>query len=235
MKILITGTNKGLGLEFVKQYLERDNEVIATCRIPKKAGELKKLSKEFPKMLTVLKLDAADPESRNSLHKIVEQSFDSIDMLINNAGIISGGLKDRYVLSDMEQEDISKVFDVNAIAPLMMAELFIDLLEKSNKPKIINISSRMGSISEKTSTSNYSYCASKSALNMFTRMLSNDLKEKGFIVMIFHPGHVQTDMGGAIAPLTPGESIGAMIESFDSLAADDTGKFLNWDGTEIPW
>jgi len=235
MKILITGTNKGLGLEFVKQYLERGEEVVATCRNPEKAEELKGLSTRFPETLTILKLDVADPESRSLAHKTVKQTFGSIDLLINNAALISDDLNHRYPLGEMHLEDISKIFDVNAIAPLLMAELFLDLLEKSANPKIINISSWMGSLSDKSSTNNYSYSASKSALNMFSRMLSIDLKEKGFTVLALHPGHVQTDMGGSNAPLKPDESIDAMIKVIDSLAIEDTGKFLNWDGTEIPW
>lgn len=235
MKILVTGSNKGLGLEFVKQYLAQGEEVVATCRNPGKAGELKELSVNFPNKVTILEMEVTIPESRRSAYNTVKQRFGSLDMLINNAAIISGGNKDQFALGEMYREDISRVFNVNSTAPLLMAEQFLDLLEKSGSPKIINISSRMGSISEQSGTSNYSYSASKSALNMFSRMLSNDLKEKGIIVLAFHPGHVQTDMGGSMAPMMPPESIRAMIKCIDSLTIEDTGKFLNWDGKEIPW
>ncbi|MFX1255793.1 MAG: SDR family oxidoreductase [Promethearchaeota archaeon] len=235
MKILITGTNRGLGLEFVKQYLKRGEKVIATCREPDKAVELQNLENNYGNTLTILQLEVTDQKSRDEVYEKIKQKFGQIDLLINNAGIASGGKKNSYVLGELHKEDIGKVFQVNAISPLLLSERFLDLVEKGDKPKIINITSALGSIGRKNMIFRYSYSASKSALNMFSKMMSLELKSKGIIVLALHPGHVKTDLGGVYAPLMPEESVNGMINVIDSLKLDDTGKYLDWQRNELPW
>ncbi|NHJ40624.1 MAG: SDR family oxidoreductase [Asgard group archaeon] len=235
MRILITGTNRGLGLEFVKQYLERGEEVIATCRRLEKASDLQKLKNKFGEKLTILQLEVGDQKSINKAHEFIKNKFDNLDILINNAGIRSGGDKDSYTLGELYKEDICKVFSVNSIAPLLIVEKFLDLIVKGTNPKIINITSGLGSIGRKSWVYRYSYCASKSALNMFSKMLSLELKNKGIVVIPMHPGHVQTDLGGYSAPLKPSESIEGMIKVIDSLSIEDSGSYLSWNGEELPW
>jgi len=235
MTILITGSNKGLGLEFVKQYLKRGEEVIATCRNPEKADVLQQLQQKHSDKLKIIQLDVADKKSINAAHKEVKQKFESLDILINNAGIRSGGEQNSYTIGEMHTEDVDKVFRVNSTGPVLVAEKFLDLIEKSSNPKIINITSGLGSIGNKRWVFRYSYCASKAALNMFSKLMSFELQEKGIIVIPLHPGHVKTDLGGYQAPLDPPESIAGMIKIIDSLTLEDTGKYLSWDGKELLW
>ena len=135
----------------------------------------------------------------------------------------------------MYKEDVDKVFKVNSTGPVLVSEKFLDLIEKGNNPKIINITSGLGSITNKQWVFRYSYCASKEALNMLSKLMSLELKEKGIIVIPLHPGHVKTDLGGYQAPLDPTVSITGMIKVIDSLTMEDTGKYLSWNGNELPW
>ena len=235
MRILITGANRGLGYEFVKQYLDRGDEVIAAARVPQDAEILGALEQKYDNLLALYKLDVTDLKSIQAMRENVETRFESLDILINNAAIISGGSNKTYSLGDLHSENIAEVFNVNAIAPLMMAEEFAEILSRGNDAKIVNITSKMGSIGSRTGASHYSYCASKAALNMFSRLLSFDLKERGIVVLALHPGHVKTDMGGSAAPLEAEASIRGMISVIDSITEAESGKFLDWEGGEIPW
>ena len=235
MRILITGTNRGLGLEFVRQYLARGEQVIATCRNLKSAHDLQRLQEQYGQSISIHQLEVTDAAGRAALAETVQQKFGGIEMLINNAAIRSGNGKNSFKFGEMHGEDISKVFDINTIAPLLMVEEFLTLLEKGTDAKVVNISSLLGSISSRTSLYMYSYSASKSALNMFTKLLAIQLRKKSITVLALHPGHAQTDLGGYSAPLTPEESIRGMIEVIDGLTIEDSGRFLDWQGRELPW
>ncbi|MFX0185607.1 MAG: SDR family oxidoreductase [Candidatus Hodarchaeota archaeon] len=234
-RIFISGTSRGLGLEFVKQYLKKGDQVIATCRNPNNAFELNELKKNYPKSLTILKLEVTNKEERDVVYNYVKDQIGSIDILINNAGIASGGKSNSYVLGELNSEDMHKVFDVNSIAPVLLAERFLDLLKKGKNPKIINITSGLSSLTRKNWVFRYSYCASKTALNMFSKLMALQLRDEGIIVIPLHPGHVKTDLGGPYAPLTPKESIEGMIKVIESITMADTGKFLDWKYEELPW
>ncbi|MHA2317605.1 MAG: SDR family NAD(P)-dependent oxidoreductase [Candidatus Hodarchaeales archaeon] len=172
VRILITGANRGLGFEFTKQYLALGNEVIATYRENNDISELLKLKNSFQNNLTLIPLDVSVSESRESAYNAVKEKFDSLDILINNAGMVT---KRHLTVGKLHEDDILRVFEVNSISPLLMTEKFADFLRKSSNPKVVNISSMMGSISNRQNTSNFSYCASKAALNMFSKLLSNSL------------------------------------------------------------
>jgi NAD(P)-dependent dehydrogenase (short-subunit alcohol dehydrogenase family) len=161
-----------------------------------------------------------------------------LDILINNAGIASGNEERRYRFGELIQEDLCRCLLVNSVAPLMMTEKFFPLLEKGSKPLIVNISSDSGSIARKRGGGNtgYGYSSSKAALNMITKLLSDELRESGVIVVSLHPGWVRTTMLYCEnAPLGPTESIGGMIRVIESLEMDDSGNFLDWQGHVIPW
>jgi NAD(P)-dependent dehydrogenase (short-subunit alcohol dehydrogenase family) len=234
-KILVTGSSRGLGLELVKQYLERGDIVIATCRNPEKADSLKDLKTRYTNALTIIQLDVIDEGLRNNTFKQIKRDFSSLDMLINNAGIISGDGKNLFHFGDVYKEDFMKVLQVNSLAPLLMSEKFSPLLENGTNSKIINISSLNGCITKRTAKGKYSYCTSKAALNMISKILSNDLLEKEITVIALHPGWIKTDMGGPEAPMDLVESISLIIDLIERIDISNTGKFLDWKGNELPW
>ncbi len=176
MRLLITGANRGLGLEFVRQYLKKGDEVIATCRNPKEAKALQELKKLYEEKLTIQELDVSSQDSMINAFAQINFLFSSLDLLINNAGVISGGQNRYHAFEKLYTEDLSKVFQINTIGPVLTMETFFPLLKKGNNPKVANISSRMGSISLKNSSNTYSYDASKAALNMYSKALAHHLK-----------------------------------------------------------
>ncbi len=233
--ILITGSSRGLGLEFARQYLEKGNNVIASCRKPEKAKDLQDLKERFPENLTIIQLDVTKEEDRNRVFEQVKTDFESLDVLINNAGIISGEEGKIFNLGEVYKEDFSKVFLVNSISPLLMSEKFLPLLENGNQAKIANITSLNGCITKRTVGGKYSYCTSKAALNMITKILSNDLREKGIVALAIHPGWIKTDMGGPNAPQEIEEPISMIINLIEDSDISQSGKFLDWKGNELPW
>ncbi len=231
-RVLITGANRGLGFEFVKQYLASGDEVIATYRENNDISELLKLRDSFQNHLTLVPMDVSNPESRENAHNAVKAKFDSLDILINNAGMTG---KRHLSLGNLHEEDMLRVFEVNSISPLLMTEKFLDLLREGSNPRVVNISSLMGSIAHRQNKSNFSYCASKAALNMFSKLLSNSLREVKIIVLPMHPGWVKTRMGTQEAPIEPEKSISGMIRVIESLTIADSGKFLEWTRNEVMW
>lgn len=231
MRICITGTNRGIGLELVRRYLERGDRVFATCRKPDEAAELQKLNAKYADQLTILKLEVTSQEEIETAGQIVEGAADGLDLLINNAGMAISGEN----LGDLSPDAVLHVFSVNAVAPLMVAQRFCDLLTAGDNSKLVNVSSQLGSLARKTDGGRYSYTSSKAALNMFTRALAFDLKPKGITTVTIHPGWVQTDMGGENAPISVQESCEGILQLIDDLTLDDSGRFLSWEGEELPW
>jgi NAD(P)-dependent dehydrogenase (short-subunit alcohol dehydrogenase family) len=220
--VLITGAARGLGLDFVKQYAAKGWKVHACARTPESL-------KEVTGNIHLHKLEVTDYGAVKALAS--ELKGEAIDVLICNAGI-SG--KEATVLGSIDPAVWRETFEVNALAPLMMAEAFADHVAASQDRKLVAISSRLGSIAFANS-GRYSYRASKAALNMEWKGLSVDLAPKGLICVVLHPGWVQTDMGGQGATLTIEQSVPAMVKVIDGLKPADNGRFLNYDGTELPW
>ncbi len=236
--VLITGGSRGIGLEFVRQYLAGEHRVYAASRKPEESSDLKQLKVEFGAKLSICSLDVSAKDSRQILFELLSQEAGKLDILINNAGIASGNEKLRFPFGKLDQEDLSRCLLVNSVAPLMMVEKFTPMLEKGTNPIVINISSNSGSIAQKRAggDTGYGYSASKTALNMMTRMLSHELKDLGIIVVSLHPGWVRTTMLYCEnAPLEPVESIAGMIHVIETLGMEDSGKFLDWMGNELQW
>jgi NAD(P)-dependent dehydrogenase (short-subunit alcohol dehydrogenase family) len=229
--VLITGANRGLGLALVTACLDRGDHIFAACRKPPSAVKLQALAERHPDRLTILSLDVVDEASIDQAAKAVGSQTKRLDLLINNAGILPPGT----ALPSLEVGTLLQTMHVNAIGPLMVARAFVRLLERSDHPVILNVSSESGSLALKTTGGNYGYCASKAALNMFTRALAFDLQPRGLIVMALHPGWVRTDMGGRSAPLSPRNSALGILSLADRLTLSDCGRFLTWDGHELPW
>jgi NAD(P)-dependent dehydrogenase (short-subunit alcohol dehydrogenase family) len=235
--ILITGANRGLGLEFTRQYLEQGAHVFAGCRQPAAATSLHTLQARYPQRLSMVALDVADADAIRRAHDMVHSQTESIDILINNAGIYSshGGDEPLERLGRLSFEDALTVLRVNAVAPLLVAQQFLGLLRAGRGAKLINISSGYGSVSANTGGFPYYYSASKAALNMFMRTLAADAKRWGITTVLLEPGWVSTDMGGPGAPLAPEQAVGAMRRLIDALTPRHNGRFLTWQGDEQDW
>ena len=221
--IMITGASRGLGLEFARQFYNEECRVIATCRNPKNANELNAIGD-----IDVHSLDVTDDESVANLADKLRG--ENIDILINNAGVI--GQRDGF--GRLDYDIWAETMDTNVFGPMRVAEAFRDNVMNSEKKQMIFITSRMGSITEAVPNA-YVYRSSKAALNMAVKCLSAELGEQGLIAVLFHPGHVQTDMGGQAAPVTPQKSIEGMKNQIVALTRDDNGRFLSYDGRQIPW
>jgi NAD(P)-dependent dehydrogenase (short-subunit alcohol dehydrogenase family) len=236
--ILVTGGSRGIGLEFTRQYLKKGFKVFVASRSPEKSGELQKLKAEFDDRLSIYQLDVSAEDSRHQLFRQLSEKVGKLDILINNAGIASGNEERRYRFGDLDQDDLCTCLLVNSVAQLLMTQRFFPLLEKGTKPMVVNMSSDSGSIARKRGGGNtgYGYSSSKAALNMMTKMLSYELRDYGIIVVSLHPGWVRTTMLYCEnAPLQPSESIGGMLQVIESLEIGDTGRFLDWQGNELPW
>ena len=221
--VLITGAARGLGLEFTRQYAAKGWKVHACAR---HSGSLKGITGD----LHPHKLEVTDYDAVNSLAK--ELSAEAIDVLICNAGI--GGERGSAPLGAVDPAAWRQIFEVNTLAPLMMAQAFVEHVARSTERKLIAISSILGSIANNTG-SRYIYRASKTALNMEWNCLARDLAPRGIICVALHPGWVQTDMGGSTATLTIEQSVPPMVQTIAALKPSDNGRFLQYDGTELAW
>ena len=227
--VLVTGANRGLGLEFVRQLLGRGERVIAACRQPGRAIELTRLAGVHPGHLTVLPLALPDPRSMAELVREIETLDLRIGLLINNAGMLVSG--ERF--GSIEAKSLQDSFASNAQGPLLLTQALAPRL--AEHAKVINLSSGLASIARADSLYSPSYSISKAALNMASKLLSIALADRGIVVIALSPGWVQTDMGGVGASLTPEESIGAMLRVIDGLQTSDTGAFFSHSGKPIAW
>jgi NAD(P)-dependent dehydrogenase (short-subunit alcohol dehydrogenase family) len=228
--ILITGANRGLGLEFARQYLAEGYAVIAACRNSSAAPALRQLERDANGALTIIELDVADSGSVSRAAASVMSP--AIDILVNCAGVI--GARGQTVGS-LDYADWAHVLEVNVMGPARVCEAFIDRVARSDRRLIITITSGMGSLADNTSGGSVPYRTSKAAVNMLMRSAAIDLKPRGITCVVLNPGWVKTDMGGPNATLSPEESVGAMRRLIAKIGAKDSGRFYNYDGREYPW
>ncbi|HEV3237181.1 MAG TPA: SDR family oxidoreductase [Gemmataceae bacterium] len=228
--VLITGANRGLGLEFTRQFLGTGWRVFAGCRNPGEAKELQAVAAKSQGTVTVHCVDVKDFGQIDALaHELRDQS---IDVLLNNAGVYGPqGAR----LGQMDYAAWEEVLKVNTLAPYKMAESFLENVARSQKKVIVGITSELGSIGHNETGGHVIYRSSKAALNMAMKTLAIEVRKRGIIVAVLHPGWVQTDMGGPQAPLKPADSIRGMLKVINALRLQDTGKFFGHDGKEIPW
>ena len=226
--VLITGANRGLGLEFARQYHAAGWQVIATARQPDAASDLKALGGR----VRLVPLDVTKPESVAALAASLKEQ--PIDLLINNAGQGVGLDRDRP-LTDIDVKEFQRVLDVNTLGPVRVTQALMPNLRAGQGKMIVGISSGLGSIGENREGGFYGYRESKAALGMFLRSLAAELKKEGFVCVAMIPGWVKTDMGGPNAPLTPEESVAGMRKVLDGLKPENTGQFWSYKGTQVPW
>ncbi|QDD11769.1 SDR family oxidoreductase [Candidatus Methylopumilus rimovensis] len=224
--VLITGTNRGLGLEFVKQFAIEGYQVIACTRKINKKDELHQLQEKF-KTISICKLDIANFSSIDQFAKLFKKP---IDILINNAGV--------YPDSSVDHVDYKSwldAFKINTLAAFKMTEAFLPHLKKGQLKKIASLTSKMGSIDDNSGGGEYIYRSSKTALNMVMKSLSIDLKPYDLSVITLHPGWVRTDMGGPNGLIDVDESVAGMKRQIDKLTIRTSGQFIAYDGKKIPW
>jgi len=224
--ILITGSNRGIGLALVKEYAKRDATIFATCRKPAEADELQRLSQEHD--IHVLALDINDVSSISAAVEQVQSTAGKLDLLINNAGIYPER-SDSRDFGSLNAEAVGEVVTTNSVSPVIVTQAFHPLLKQSDNPRVVMISSHMGSIERSTGNS-MAYRMSKAAMNMGARTLASALRRDGIIVITTHPGHVATDMGGSHAPVSPQESAKGLSTVIDNLRSEDSGEFYDWRG-----
>lgn len=228
---LITGANRGLGLEFVRQLLGRGDRVIAACRHSARASELNQLSGEYPGRVKVLPLDIAEPRSIVELAREVGMLELEIDVLINNAGVLTSG----EVFGEVEAKALGQAFATNAQGPFLLTQALASRL--AQRAKVIAISSGLGSIERTGRFGTPSYNISKTALNMAVRLLGHALADREIAVLALSPGWVKTDMGGENADLDVSQSVANMLKVIDALVFDPdrVGQFLGNTGDALPW
>jgi len=227
--VLITGANRGIGLEFTTQYLQRGDKVIATCRDIENADALNALGTKTP-ALEILPLDVSDHDSIAKFPSQLKNA--AIDIFINNAGIY-GPRDSRF--GNVNAYEWMEVLQVNSIAPLLLTQELIGHLRAGKDKKLIYLTSKMGSIADNNGGGHYLYRSSKTALNMVVKSLAVDLGSEGFVSAVLHPGWVRTDMGGPNGMIDTNTSVTGMVKVIDGLSSKDNGGFFNYDGAVIPW
>jgi NAD(P)-dependent dehydrogenase (short-subunit alcohol dehydrogenase family) len=230
--ILITGANRGLGLEFARQYAADGWQVVATARDPEKSEELQKLARKSG--TSTQPLDVGSGDSVKALVKVLNGR--TIDLLVLNSAIYT---RDGNEIGGLNFEGWRESFETNVLGAVRVAEALLDNVAASKRKQIVAISTGMGSMGTLQATigfgAAYQYRTTKAALNMAMSILAKDLEPRGISVVIFSPGWVQTDMGGANAALTPAQSIGGMRKVLEGDPMELTGKFLSYDGSIWPW
>ena len=224
--VLITGANRGIGLQLTKHYIEAGWEVIATYRNPEGNEALQALASP---QLTLLQADVNNDEGINKIASYFQGQ--GLDLLINNAGIY--GPRDQ-TFGKVERQAWREILEVNTISPMMLAQSLADSLAQ-NKGILAIISSKVGSIDDNTSGNAYMYRSSKTAVNQVIKCLSIDLGPRDITVVSLHPGWVRTDMGGPNGSIDVVESVTGLTNVIAHVSADQNGHFINYDGSPIPW
>ncbi|SJM91818.1 Short-chain dehydrogenase/reductase SDR [Crenothrix polyspora] len=228
--VLITGANRGLGLEFCRQYAADNWTVVACCRDVSQATALQQLARQYSN-IQLETLDITDFSQIDGLSR--KLSLLAIDVLINNAGVY--GDEGNHRFGHLDYQAWLDTLLINTQAPVKMAETFLGHVKCSQEKLIVTVSSLMGSLADNTSGGSILYRSSKAAVNAAMKSLAIDLKKDGIGVLIFHPGWVKTDMGGANAPTLPAESIAGMRQVIAGFSLDQSGDFVRYDGEVMPW
>lgn len=227
--VLVTGVNRGLGLEFIKQYVAAGWDVIGTCRNVAAAAEALALA-DASDNLTLYPLDVSNAAAVVAL--ATELQGKAIDVLILNAGVMG---RKSINLGELDAEEFQQVLNVNVVAPALCLQAFREHVAASDRKLVIGIGSVLGSVASNSDGGLYSYRSSKAGLNAVMRSASHDLRAQGVIAIAMHPGWVITDMGGKDAMIDTQESISGMRQVIDGLKPEDSGRFFTYSGEELPW
>lgn len=220
---IITGANRGIGLELCTQLAARGDTVIGTARDPAAASALRALP------VAIEALDLRDDASVRALGRRLEDR--AIDVLVNNAGRGGGGPG----IAELDWDIVGDYFAVNAIGPMRVTQALLPALRRGERRLVAHLSSNLGSIGDNHSGGSYAYRASKAALNMFNRSLAHELAPEGFTCLVLHPGWVQTDMGGPRATTPVADSVAGLLEVMDGAGPEKTGRFISFRGDQLTW
>lgn len=233
--ILVTGANRGIGLALTRVLLAKGNIVIAGCRKPDESSELKQLALVHPETIDLVKCDVDREEEVAKAAEASHRRREKLDVIVNNAAIMPEEGHESIINIDLKL--ISQAFNTNVLGPARVIRAFYTLLARSERPRFVNISSGLGSISTRESCDYYAYSISKAALNMLTRSIANEFAPKGVTAVAISPGWVRTDMGGANAGLSPEESAQSLAGTIARIGPKQNGRFLSREGRhgEYPW
>lgn len=230
--VLVTGANRGIGLAFVSEYLQRGSRVIATCRQPSQAKQLHELQQTYGEALIILQMDVADPQQIAACQAEVAKRVDALHLLINNAGV----LRQSKRLAEIEMHDLLYSFQINAAGPVMVAKAFLELLRAGAPSELVNITMPTQPISKLDRTENHPYIASRYALNSLTKMLAIELAEFGITTIGLYPGMIQTDMNGySVEAIPAAEGIPIAVNTIESITPDQNGLAFLPDGSIYNW
>ncbi len=234
--VLVTGANRGLGLEFVRQYLADGWEVIACCR--QSSAALDDLHQAYPGALVVDEFALTDPAELTAFAERLGAR--PVDVLINNAGTMGRGSfatkgLEPFRFGSADAEDWAQVFHLNVFVPMKLAELLVDNVAASSLRRIVTLTSMVGSIATNTVGGLYAYRSSKAAVNAMMRSMAIDLAERGIVAIPLHPGWVRTDLGGEQAQLEAPAAVAGMRKVIDELTPQQAGCFLTYSGEMLPW
>lgn len=249
--MLVQGASRGLGFGFVEALLmmEQVEKIFATCRAPGEARELNTLAEHAAGRLVLVALDVTKEESIAEAARIVQESVDALELIINVAGILhdaATGMHPEKKLADLDPAHALRAFEINALGPALVVKHFMPLLRSPHRKVIANLSARVGSIGDNQLGGWYAYRASKAAQNMFTRTIAIELgrhrKMGETICVALHPGTVDTDLSKPFQGNVPEEklfsqarAVSQLLAVIDALTIEDSGSFIAWDGQKIPW
>lgn len=229
--ILITGSNRGIGLSLVRELLSRGHTVIAACRNAVKAKDLHALESKYAGKLSIVEMDITSDTSVNTAFALVAAKHPALDILVNNAAVFPEEGNETF--KEIDIAHFRTAFDTNVLGTVRVMRAFLPLVEKAGNPRIVNISSGAGSVSDKDDSGYFAYSTSKAALNMMTRAAAAEYKERGITIVPLSPGWVKTEMGGPNAEITPEESASSIANTIERLTIKDTSRFLDRDGSEM--
>lgn len=229
--VLITGSNRGLGLEWVRQYGQDGWRVYATCRHPAEAHELCEFA-QMQKSITIHRMDVTRADEINAV--AVDLLHEPVDVLINNAGVYLEKYRDAG-LGRIDYADWGYSFQVNTLGAIRVTEAFVEHLTRSDKKLVVVISTHMASIADIAAPGDYYYRSTKAALNAAMEGIARELQPRGIGLLILHPGWVKTRMGGEGTPLMPLHSVMGMRSLVDHFTSEDSGRFIKYDGEKMPW
>ena len=231
--VLITGADAGLGLSLVKRFLQGGFAVFAG--VHRSMDSLNVLASEYGDPLSLILLNVADLESVRAAARLVDEQTNSLDIIINNAGIHLDHSKLPLEQLDLSDQHLQRTMDVNAFGPLRVVQQFLSLMEKGERKLVLNISSEAGSIADSKRENQFVYCMSKAALNMQSKILHNYLKPRGFNVLVVHPGWMRTNMGGPSAAINSDEPAAGIFDLAAREPKPGDPIYIDYRGEPLPW